>query len=105
MKVRKFTGDDRHDHANHIRGLLDVEQLSVQSKTLLTHLKASSLSIRHMFQFPEGYQELKKGIHRQKWTLSTLNSFMIGTISSSRASLVTSPPRRSILFPTKITGT
>lgn len=35
----------------------------------------------------------------------TLNSFIIGMISSSRASLVTSPPRRSILLPTKITGT
>lgn len=35
----------------------------------------------------------------------TLNSFIIGTISSSRAWLVTSPPRRSILFPTRMTGT
>ena len=30
---------------------------------------------------------------------------MIGMISSSRASFVTSPPRRSILFPTSMTGT
>lgn len=35
----------------------------------------------------------------------TLNSFMMGMISASRASFVTSPPRRSILLPTKITGT
>ena len=35
----------------------------------------------------------------------TLNSFIMGKISSSRASLVTSPPRKSILLPTRITGT
>ena len=52
--MHEFTGDDRHDHENHIGGLLDVEQLSVQNKTLLTHSKAFLLNIRHMFQFPSG---------------------------------------------------
>lgn len=35
----------------------------------------------------------------------TLNSFIIGAISSSSASLETTPLRRSILFPTRMTGT
>lgn len=35
----------------------------------------------------------------------TLNSFMMGIISASSASFVTSPPRKSILLPTSMTGT
>jgi|SRR5882762_2141483 len=39
------------------------------------------------------------------WNQLALKSFMIGIISISNASFVTSPPRKSILFPTSITGT
>lgn len=35
----------------------------------------------------------------------TLNSFIIGAISSSSASFDTIPLRKSILFPTRMTGT
>lgn len=46
------------------------------------------------------------GYHGQALRVKrTLNSFIMGIISSSKASLVTSPPRKSILLPTRITGT
>ena len=46
-----------------------------------------------------------KFVHADVGAQRTLNSFIMGTISSSKASFVTSPPRRSILLPTSITGT
>lgn len=55
-----------------------------------------------MFQLP--MKQAQRHSFMRPWVL-TLNSFMMGIISSSRASFVTSPPRRSILLPTKITGT
>lgn len=61
-------------------------------------------NIRHTCQLPGGAL-LSNWLERPDIMQLTLNSFMIGKTSSERASLVTSPPLRSILFPTNITGT
>lgn len=57
----------------------------------------------HMYRLP-GATKVSEGdgMHNLQ---HTLNSVIIGKTSSDNASFVTSPPLRSILFPTSITGT
>ena len=50
-------------------------------------------------------RKVRSATAKQGTSYHTLNSFIMGIISSSRASLVTSPPRKSILLPTRMTGT
>ena len=82
--------------------LLDGARPFVRNKTPRKRSKTSSLNTPHKPRLPSA--NLRHSLAQERMG-NTLNSFIIGMISSSSASLVTSPPLRSILFPMRITGT
>ena len=71
-----------------------------RNRTPQRHSETSWLNTPHKLRLPG--TNFRWGADEEKE--QTLNSFIIGTISSSSASLVTSPPLRSILFPIRMTG-